>query len=64
MDYIMEQGLDRYITGNYGEDQFRDNDEELCSYCDEMAEFVEEDNWADTLYCIRCAIQKCGHQTD
>lgn len=27
MDRIMAADLDRYITGNYGEDQFRDEDE-------------------------------------
>jgi len=30
-----KQSLDRHITGNYGEDQFRDEEMEDEEYCDE-----------------------------
>jgi hypothetical protein len=29
-----KEALDRHITGNYGEDQFIDDDDQLFGYCD------------------------------
>lgn len=57
MDKIMSDALDRYITGNYGEDQFDDS----CIECGEKAEFEDEKGYN---YCIRCAMIEMGEMID
>lgn len=48
MDQRMKESLDRWITGNYGEDQF--NDEEEFEAIDEEDEFCDED-------CSKCKMR-------
>ena len=63
MDSRMRQALDRYITGNWGEDQFRDDAPEGMSTCEVCGEAVHNDqiitgdeaNLGEyTLVCLAC----------
>jgi len=52
MDKRMSESLDRYITGNYGEDQFRGDELEVCECEDDSCEIcnptiTEEDEYCD-----------------
>jgi len=42
------KSLDRYITGNYGEDQFK-NREALCCFCDGYVDINENNMHPDSL---------------
>lgn len=42
MNQRERDSLDRHITGNYGADQFKDEGEVECPFCDEMVDPLDE----------------------
>lgn len=56
MDRRMREALDRHITGNYGEDQFKHDDEQLIR---EVMESEPEASAGKCLPCVRFDYEKC-----
>lgn len=56
MDWRQRQELDRYITGNYGEDQFKGLSEDVAYICTNPDDCEHKDTMCvvDEVYCSQC----------